>query len=422
MCDTLCLLGADRTIFAKNSDRPRDEIQVVEAHPRREGGGMLRTTHLEIEDVGAHALLGSRPAWMWGNELGVNEHGVAIGNERVYTLDDPTPAPPALTGMDLVRLGLERGKTAVDAIDAMTTLLEQHGQGGACLESGDAYWSSFLVADANSAWVLETSDRTWAARPVDRGAAISNRLSLGSEWTRASDDLHAGDDFSARIDPTAPAQRAEVRLAATTACLTNGVQSPADVVATLRHHGTGPWGAPGSDPGHVEPVPAPEEAEQDRPTVCWHDYTTLATTASMVAELRPTNDRSGTQAWVALGSPCASVYMPVFAPHAVPAAFADPSTWLRFACVRDRVESETTALSKVRTVLGPIEAELWDRARDVPDDPDDPDDPDQQRAFVEWDGARSTPGWSASARNTTRFGTDGVQPRGSVGEGRRHGA
>lgn len=377
MCDTLCLLGTDRTIFAKNSDRPRDEIQVVEAHPRREGGGMLRTTHLEIKDVGASALLGSRPAWMWGNELGVNEHGVAIGNERVYTLDDPTSAPAALTGMDLVRLGLERGKSADGAIDAMTELLELHGQGGACLESGDAYWSSFLVADPTSAWVLETSERTWAARRVDRGAAISNRLSLGTQWTRASDDLRTGEDFSARIDPTAPAQRAAVRLAATTARLKADDQSPSGVVATLRHHGTGPWGAPGDDPGHVEPLPSPEEAEQDRPTVCWHDYTTLATTASMVAELRPRGEPSETPAWVALGSPCASVYVPVFAPHAVPAAFAAPATWLRFARLRDRVENEASALAEARSVLAPIEAELWERAREVPDDPD------EQRAFVE---------------------------------------
>jgi secernin len=32
--------------------------------------------------------------------------------------------------MDLIRLGLERGGTAREALDVMTALPEQHGQGG----------------------------------------------------------------------------------------------------------------------------------------------------------------------------------------------------------------------------------------------------------------------------------------------------
>jgi len=39
-----------------------------------------------------------------------DEHGVAIGNEKVYTKANPNKEPPALIGMDLVRLGLERGR------------------------------------------------------------------------------------------------------------------------------------------------------------------------------------------------------------------------------------------------------------------------------------------------------------------------
>src|ERR1700694_2415609 len=130
MCDTLCVLGDKATLFAKNSDRPVTEAQLVEAHARREGGGRLRTQYLELPDGGAAATLLSRPDWLWGAEHGVNEHGVAIGNELVNTVDDPRAAPPALLGMDLVRLGLERGATAEEALDIMTDLLERHGQGG----------------------------------------------------------------------------------------------------------------------------------------------------------------------------------------------------------------------------------------------------------------------------------------------------
>ena len=92
---------------------------------------------------------------------------MAIGNEMVFTVDDPRPAPPALLGMDLVRLGLERGRAAPsEALDVMTALLDRHGQGGVGDEVHDlAYWSSFLIADRTSAWVLETSGRVLGGPP-----------------------------------------------------------------------------------------------------------------------------------------------------------------------------------------------------------------------------------------------------------------
>ena len=127
---------------------------------------------------------------------------MAIGNEMVNTVDDPRPAPPALLGMDLVRLGLERAASAEEALDVMTGLLERHGQGGVGDAVNDiAYWSSFLIADRASAWVLETSERSWAARPVERGDAISNRLTLRRDWTRSSSDVAAGTDLDTWRDP-----------------------------------------------------------------------------------------------------------------------------------------------------------------------------------------------------------------------------
>ncbi len=112
MCDTLCVRTGDGMLFAKNSDRHPDEAQVVEWHAARGATGTLATQYLRIADADAYAFLGSRPTWLWGVEHGVNEHGVAIGNEKIWTVDRPHDHPAALLGMDLVRLGLERARSA----------------------------------------------------------------------------------------------------------------------------------------------------------------------------------------------------------------------------------------------------------------------------------------------------------------------
>ena len=120
-------------------------------------------------------------------EHGVNEHGVAIGNEAIWTT-----APRqriGLLGMDLLRLGLERGAAARQALDVMTALLEEHGQGGSPRHNNPnavCYDSSFILADPNEAWVLETSGRDWVARRVQGVYSISNSPCIGSDFELAS--------------------------------------------------------------------------------------------------------------------------------------------------------------------------------------------------------------------------------------------
>lgn len=372
MCDTLCAIGAGRTLFGKNSDRPPSEVQLVEAHPRRPPGGLLRTQYLELDDAGAAAVLGARPDWLWGFEHGVNEHRVAIGNEAIDTVDDPGAADPALIGMDLVRLGLERAENAEDAVAIMTSLLERYGQGGIANEAfGISYFSSFLVCDPTSAWILETSGRTWAAKRVDDAAAISNRITLTDDWTRASADVPRGTDFDRWRHPSAATDHADERLEASRACLATGAAAltPGDVVAHLRHHGERAWGAPGSDPRGLSPLPRHTEVRGTGVTVCMHIPGIAATTSSMVCEL-PEDPMRSSRAWVAPGSPCVSVYVPVFPPDGVPPQLGDPEVWKRFAALRDRAEGEAGALEEIRSVLGPIEAELWAEADEAAGDRD----------------------------------------------------
>ena len=95
MCDCLVALPSTthngETLFAKNSDRPPDEIQDLYWSPPRRDRQALRTTHIEIAPHDRDTLGGllSVPRWCWGAEHGVNEAGVAIGNTAVYTTLDP---------------------------------------------------------------------------------------------------------------------------------------------------------------------------------------------------------------------------------------------------------------------------------------------------------------------------------------------
>ncbi len=380
MCDTLCAPAAGGMLFAKNSDRPPGEVQVVWPFGRRASNGCtLRTQYLTIGDHGAYATFLSCPTWLWGAEHGVNEHGVAIGNERVSTTHDAAAAPPALIGMDLVRLGLERARTAEQAVDVITGLLEVHGQGGiADTAHGEAYDSSFLVADPTSAFVLETSGAEWAAAPFPEGTALSNRLGLGTGWTRASAGVAEGADFDGFRDHGEDTRYADIRLAASRRFLDRtpaGGLTPAATAAHLRDHGSGPWGAPGHG-GTVVPPPRRVAEDFSGVSVCMHVRGLSVTAASMIA-LLPAAIAEGApvRVWVAAGSPCASVYVPGFPrtacgpPPFVPTEVSAAELWHAADDVRSRVESDPDALAEVRAVLDPLEDELWSEADDVVEQP-----------------------------------------------------
>lgn len=196
MCDTLSVPSAyaqdSVALLAKNSDREPNEAHCLLLEPAADhpAGSRVRCTYVEIEQARhTHAVALAKPFWIWGAEMGVNEHCVAIGNEAVFT-KEAVPKDGGLLGMDLLRLGLERGATARQALEVMIDLLELHGQGG---NSGFAhklfYHNSYLIADPRETWVWETSGRHWAARQVDHVYSISNAITLGSQWDLASSDL-----------------------------------------------------------------------------------------------------------------------------------------------------------------------------------------------------------------------------------------
>lgn len=186
MCDTLGFTGPDRSVFGKNSDRSPNEPQILEYIPAGiNTESSLKATYITVPQVKERrGVLLSRPAWMWGAEIGVNDCGVAIGNEAVFTLGKY--GDPALTGMDLLRLALERSESAKDAVGIVTNLLEQFGQGGNCGYDHEFHYdNSFLIMDRQELYVLETCGKDWVVKKSDRDA-ISNRLCVGREGSEYS--------------------------------------------------------------------------------------------------------------------------------------------------------------------------------------------------------------------------------------------
>ncbi|XP_066571764.1 secernin-1 isoform X1 [Amia ocellicauda] len=175
---------AGRVVFGKNSIRPKDEVQEVMYFPAatHEPGEKVQCTYIAIDQSEkTSSVVLSKPAWLWGAEMGANEHGVCIANGPLVARE-PAAHTEALLGMDLVRLGLERGSTAKEVLDCMTSLLEEHGQGGNYYEDGSlclSFHSAFLIVDRVEAWVLETVGKYWAAEKVTEGIrGLCHRLSI----------------------------------------------------------------------------------------------------------------------------------------------------------------------------------------------------------------------------------------------------
>ncbi|XP_061647924.1 secernin-3 isoform X1 [Phyllopteryx taeniolatus] len=197
-CDTFVALPPSteghRIIFGKNSDRPCDEVQEVLFFPASdyEPGSKVKCSYIEIDQVAhTYAVVLSRPAWLWGAEMGANEHQVCVGNEAVWGRES-AEGEEALLGMDLVRLALERADTAEKCVRVIAELLEKHGQGGACLEEqcDFTYHNSFLISDRKEAWVMETSGKYWAAERMEGGYRnISNEYNITTKIDREHPDL-----------------------------------------------------------------------------------------------------------------------------------------------------------------------------------------------------------------------------------------
>ena len=222
MCDTLLYKGKDHTLFAKNSDREPNEAQAILHLPRQQQTAKtVQCTFIEILQVPeTFEVLLSKPFQMWGAEMGINEHGVVIGNEAVFTKIKEPRKNNGLTGMDMIRLALERCTTAENALETIRHFIEKYGQDacGGYQDKRFYYHNSFLIADVQQAFKLESAGRHWVFQEVKNSDSISNGLTIGSDfdgisseaidfakkkkWVKQGIDFSFADAFSDRLYTT----------------------------------------------------------------------------------------------------------------------------------------------------------------------------------------------------------------------------
>lgn len=329
----------------------------MEVHPqvRGDGAATLSATYIDIPQVpDRHGVILSRPVWMWGAEMGVNDAGVAIGNEALYS-KLAGGSENALLGMDLLRLGLERSSSAGEALDVITSLLEAFGQGGAAgyTNKSTRYDNSFLIADSTSAWVLETAGRHWAAKRIRQYWAISNTYSINGTCDRVSGSLGASPSgvggevrlrqrFETRLRPWLAAGRA--RSAASVRNIREAADkemSLARLAAMLRTHSRGDGFTGGSN--------------RD---LCMHSSGGLLrpsqTTASMIAKLTP--GMAPGVAATGTPSPCVSLFKPAgIAGGAAGVAAGAVDLWRRGEAIRARAAADAGYRSLVRQSIADVE-------------------------------------------------------------------
>ncbi len=190
MCDTMVAMPSvtknGAMLFAKNSDRAANEPHLVVRYAAKDydlaDNPTVRLTYVSIPQVAhTHEVVLLKPDWIWGAEMGFNEFGLNIGNEAVFTREKK--GKRSLIGMDLLRLALERAKTASEAMQLIIDLLGKYGQGGNCgYDHEFHYHNSFLIADDAEAYVLETAGAYYAAKKVTDFYAISNCLSIEDDY------------------------------------------------------------------------------------------------------------------------------------------------------------------------------------------------------------------------------------------------
>ncbi|MCG9873880.1 MAG: C69 family dipeptidase [Leptospiraceae bacterium] len=308
-----------KLVFGKNSNREPNEPQVLVRIPKKKNKDKFLTlSYIEIpQSKLSHELILSKSSHLWGAETGVNEFGLTIAITKAYCKAAKSFKENGFTGPELVRLALERCKTADQALEFITNSIQDFGQSSdsGCIKMENYHFSNFVIADSNKAFYLETFSTHWVALKVHGFFSASDGYTIEDKFDYSSKGikdfavnnhyLQSGNHFSFR---NAFGDKIQYRLMQTKVrkassntmgeiyCQTEGLGIK-EVMDILRSHKTSSYSPQNGDMG----------------SICLHAsgiLTPFQTTNSIVIEIK---ENSKVTTWSTLSSsPCLSLYKPFY--------------------------------------------------------------------------------------------------------------
>jgi len=190
-CDMVVALGSasvwGQSLFGMNVHEASESAGLADSwRLRRIAGGChaldekVQLANLAIAQTKqTFAVAGVQAEHGWGLTQGVNEQRLAAGVAR-WTAK-LAPAAAGLTGPELLRLVLERGRNVRQALEVLADLLTRHGLA--------SRGNIFLFVDPHEAIVVEAAAHFWAAFECRQVRAVCDLAMIRQDWQRLAPGL-----------------------------------------------------------------------------------------------------------------------------------------------------------------------------------------------------------------------------------------
>lgn len=174
----------------------RHFVQIIPGH-FHEPGQLVPIANLPLPQARqTYTVLGLQKQGEWGFAHGINENRVTVAATPWQSRIKENGSP--LTSPDLVRLSLERSRSAMAAVEVLTDLVQRHGQKNDHI---------YLIADSAEAFVVETCGKYWALLECGHSRVVTGAAMIRQDWRRLSPGLAThviekgwGQDDGSKID------------------------------------------------------------------------------------------------------------------------------------------------------------------------------------------------------------------------------